>query len=232
MRLLIAALLATTSALAHAEVLMKDQHSYKPGERKAFTLNWKKALALCVKIPTADHRSLAKQCSKRGGCLRLSDKTHHRSYGYDSHIITVDYDSIEGGKLNFSVSNEYDNPQEISVTAFNPNLLVDERFKLASGKTKALKVKSDKDLAVFAQIPVKNANPLTEACKPKSNCLKIEFYDKNLKSWSWAASTSGIGKTLSPDENGEIAFKVVNEYPIAINVRATAGDIKPKSCEW
>lgn len=232
MKLLIASLLIATSALARAEVIMKDLHTYKPGERKAFTLNWTNALQLCVKIPAADHRSLRKQCSKRGGCLRLSDKTNHRSYGYDRHIITVDYDSIKGGKLNFAVSNEYDGPHDIAVTAFNPNLVVDESFKLPSGKTKTFKVKSARSLAVFARIPVRNVNPLVKACEPKSNCLKIEFYDENLKSWSWAASTSGVGKTLSPDKNGEIAFRVVNEYPMAIDVQATAGDIKPASCEW
>ena len=97
---------------------------------------------------------------------------------------------------------------------------------------KSLRLSLKKSLRFFADIPVKNLTRLIEACKPKSNCLKVEFYDINFKSWSWVSSNSGVGKTLKPDANGEITFRVVNEYPMPVNIRATAADVKPKSCEW
>ena len=232
MKLLLATLMVITSTLTHAEVIMEDIHDYKSGETKVFSLDWDKELELCIKIPEADRNSLKQQCSKRGGCLRLSDKTNNKSYGYTRHIITVNYEKIEGGKLDFTVSNKFDSLQQISVTAFNPNFLINNNFDLSPGNVEEFKVKSEKELAVFADIPVKNVTRLIEACKPKSNCLKVEFYDTNIKSWSWVSSNSGVGKTLKPDANSEIAFRVVNEYPMPVNIRATAADVKPRSCEW
>lgn len=220
------------SDLTYTETILNDSQSYKPGEKKVFSLDWSKALQLCIKIPNTNRKILKKQCSKPGGCLNVSDKTNSRSYGYNRHIITVDYDEIKGGKLDFVVSNRFDVPHNIDVIAFNPNYQIDETFDLPASKSKEFKASSTKPLAIFASIQVDNSNPLDEACSPKSSCLKVEYYDSSFKSWLWVASNSGVGKTLPPDENGEIKFRVVNAYPMSINVRVTASDIKPKTCEW
>ena len=232
MKYYIVILAAIISGASHAEIILENSHSYKSGEKKVFSLDWSTALQLCIKIPGADRELLKKQCSVRGGCLSISDRTHNQGYGYNRHIVTIEYDEIEGGKLDFSVSNKFDTLQNIDVTAFNPNHQIDEIFDLPSGSRKEFKVNSNVELAVFSRIQVDNVNPLDEACSPKQNCLKLEYFDNTLKSWLWVASNGGVGTTLPPDENDEIIFRVLNEYPMSINVRATASDIEPKSCEW
>jgi hypothetical protein len=229
-------LVFVVSSFSHAESILQESHNYEPGEDRKYSLDWASALQLCVKIPKADHKQLKTQCSKRGGCLRISDKTNGRSYGYNRHIVTVNYDEVQGGTLDFVVSNEFDTPQNIEVTAFNPNYRIDEVFDMLPGARKEFVASSNEALAVFARIQVDNVKALVAACRSNRACLKVEYYDDSRKSWSkswsWVASNSGVGKTLSPDEKSQVRFRVVNDYPMGISVRATASDIKPKTCEW
>ncbi|MCP4486457.1 MAG: hypothetical protein GY820_03925 [Gammaproteobacteria bacterium] len=165
------------SGVGHAEIVMQDSHYYNSGEKKTFSLDWSKALQLCIKIPDVDLELLKKQCHVRGGCLRVSDRTNKKGYGYNRHFLTVTYNDISDGKLDFIVSNEFDSSQNIAVTAFNPNHQVDEIFDLTPGSRKEYKVNSSNELSIFASIQVDNVNPLDEACKPKHSCLKLEYFD-------------------------------------------------------
>jgi hypothetical protein len=228
---LLAAVLALGSAV-QAEVVFEDVQIYESHQDREFTLNYSGALQLCIKIPGGGEVNLHAQCSVRGGCLKLSDKTNRRSYGYTRHIITVDYDENAAGQLDFTVKNDFDVAQRIAVTAFAPNPSVDESFELPAGEKRSFTVRRDTPTALFARVNAQNVKQLDALCSPTSNCLKLEYFDAESGQWSWVASNAGIGKNLPASASGEIEFRVVNEYPAAVSVRATASDVTPAACQW
>jgi hypothetical protein len=214
---------------ANAELVVDDISGYPPGQSKEFTSIWSNDFEVCVKAQNSDTDFRQEQCSKHG-CLKITNKENGATKQSHGRTLVKKYSGID--TLSFSVSHEYENIENLRVSVFNPKYILDEVFTLQPGEIKEYSVESDTPLFIGAGIQVENLNSLYEACaktKDGRSCLRME-YPGIFESWSWTTTTSGIHKTLKPSKNGQIKFRVINNYPINIDLRVTTGDPKPDTC--